>query len=147
MARFSLEALEEKAGAATSAQAEASSRGRFPLLPPWVKQVKPIQSHNSVSKGRGWELPRPPRHLPRFGTSQFPAPSYSSAYRGSHESGRASRTGVPLGKEARGTETGALSSLYPLIHHCLPLSSAPPQLSQDGAFVTWGLASDLAVHP
>lgn len=123
MAGFSLEALEEKAGAATSL---ASSRGHFPLLPPWVKQVKSIQSCNSVSNGRGCELPHPPRHLLRFGTSQFPAPSYSSAYRGSHESGRASRTGVPLGKEARGTETGALSSLYPLIHHCLPLSSAPP---------------------
>lgn len=43
MARFSLEALEEKAGAATSL---TSSTGHFPLLFPQVKQVKSIQSHN-----------------------------------------------------------------------------------------------------
>ena len=123
MAGFSLEALEDKAGAATSL---GSNRGHFSLFPPQVKQVKPTQSRNSVSRGHRCKLPRPPRHLPSFGTSQFPAPPCSSAYRGSHESGRASRTGVPLGKETRGTETGALSSLCPLILHCLRLSSAPP---------------------
>lgn len=44
MAGFSLEALEEKAGAATSL---TSSRDHLPLLPPWVKQVKSIQSPQS----------------------------------------------------------------------------------------------------
>jgi hypothetical protein len=105
-----------------SAQAEATSHSSLP----GSNKLNPPKVINSVPRGHGCELPRTQRHLPSFGTSQFPAPPRSSAYRGSHESGRASRTRVPLGKETRGTETGALSSLCPLIHHCLRLSSAPP---------------------
>lgn len=41
---------------------------------------------------------------------QLPAPSCSSTYRGSHESRRASRTGVPLVKENSFIDTEALSS-------------------------------------
>lgn len=144
MAGFSLEALEVKAGAATSF---ASSRGHFSLFSPRVKQVKPTQSRNSVPRECGCELLRPPRHLPSLGTSQFPAPPCSSAYRGSHKSRRASRTGVPLGKETGGMETGALSSLHPLVHHCLPLFSAPPPALPGWRICHMGLGLRLGCAP
>ena len=65
--------------------------------------------------------------LAQLGTSQLPAPPCSSAYRGSHESGWASNTGVSLGKESRGIETGALSSLYPTHSPMFsPFSSSSP---------------------
>lgn len=48
-----------------------------------------------------------------FPTPHLPAPSSSSAYRGSHESRRPGGTRVPLGKETKVIETRASSSLNP----------------------------------
>ena len=72
MAGFSLEALEDKAGAATSL---GSSRGHISLFPPRVKQVKPTQSHKLSPQGT-WMRAAPPTKAPtQLWNLSVPSPS------------------------------------------------------------------------
>lgn len=118
MSWFSLEALEDKAGATTSL---TSSTGCFPL--PQVEQTKSIQSQSTVHGRCGFELPPQP-HLPSSGISQLlPAALLTG---GPMSPGGPAGPGSPWGKRW-GTETRALSGLSPPIHHHLPvLQPLPP---------------------
>lgn len=106
MSCFPLEALEGKAGLNQSPRPTPPSSNRSNPSKVRTWSTEDLDSSCPTRQGRTCTCsalgPPSPQLLPAAGT-----------YRGSHESRRASRTRVPLGKETRGTVTGALSGLYP----------------------------------